>query len=172
MRNPIVIIFLFAAVLAALGISWGVNRARRQRDPFENMKAGVTQTSTPLSLSEARAGCPISLPESATNIEYAVWSLWRASQTFVRFEAPAADCLEHARTILQPYAQRAGVSIASTNIVGPLAQPVVVSPKDLSIPWFDLPRFSAGVVFEVNRGRGPAVWVDTNKGCFYYAWNE
>ena len=172
MRYPIVIAIVLAAILAAIGISWGMRRAREQRDPFEDMKAGVTQTSGPLAVSAARSGCPISLPESATNIEYAVWSLWRASQTFVRFEAPASDCLKHARTILQPHAQRAGVSIAYTNIVGPLVPPVVVSPKDLSIPWFDLPRFSAGVVFEVSGGQGPAVWVDTNRGCFYYAWNK
>ena len=106
MRNPIVIAIVLAAILAALGISWGMHRARQQRDPFENMKAGVTQTSGPLAVSAARAGCPISLPESATNIEYAVWSLWQASQTFVRFEAPASDCLQHARTILATRAAR------------------------------------------------------------------
>src|SRR6266496_234439 len=108
MRNPVVIVVLLAAVLVTLGVCW-----RRQRAPFENMKAGVKQTAGPLARSAARAGCPISLPESATNIQYAVWSLWQASQTFVRFEAPPSDCLEHARTTLQPYTQRAGVSITS-----------------------------------------------------------
>jgi hypothetical protein len=168
--------FSAVLVLALLGIAgyWAFDKTRKHSDPFENVKAGVIQTSAPLSLTAARTrpDCPISLPETATNIQYAVWSLWKASQTFVRFDAPISDCLEHADMIMQPYAQRAGVSVASTNVVGPLPAPFIVSPKDLTVPWFDLPRFSAGVQFEISDGRGPTVWVDTNRGCFYYAWNE
>jgi hypothetical protein len=150
------------------------HQVRRHSGTFENMKAGVIQTPVPLSLTAAhlRADCPISLPETATNIQYAVWSLWKASQTFVRFDAPTSVCLEHARNVLQPYSQRAGVSVSSTYVIGPLPAPFVISPKDLTVTWFDLPRFSAGMVFEVSGGRAPSVWVDTNRGCFYYAWNE
>ena len=174
MRKFIVIGAALLVILVGIGGYWAVNQVRRHFDPFENMKAGVIQTSAPLSLTAARArsDCPISLPETATNIQYAVWSLWKASQTFVRFDAPVSDCLEHAEAIMQPYAQSAGLSIASTNVVGPLPAPNIVSPKDLAVAWFDLPRFSAGVQFEVSGRPAPTVWVDTNRGCFYYAWNE
>lgn len=174
MRKLIGICVVCFVVLFGIGAYWAFNQAQRLSDPFEIMKAGVTQTSAPLSLSavRARGDCPIELPSSATNIQFAVWSLWQASQTFVRFDAPVSDCLEHALTVLQPYAQRAGLTIASANVSGPMPAPLVVAPKDLAIPWFDLPRFSAGVSFEVSGGRAPAVWVDTNRGCFYFEWNE
>lgn len=174
MRKLIAICLLLVVVLLGIGGYWVFNQFRRHSDPFYNMEAGVIQTSAPLSLSaaRARADCPIALPDNATNIQFAVWSLWQASQTFVRFDAPVPDCLEHARTVLRPYAQRARLSIVSTNIIGPLPAPLVVSPRDLAIPWFDLPRFSAGVSFMVSAERAPTVWVDTNRGCFYYAWNE
>lgn len=163
-------------VVALLGIVgyWAFSQPRRNVDSVQNMKAGVIKTGAPLSLTAARirGDCPISLPETATNIQYAVWSLWQASQTFVRFDAPVSDCLEHAMTILRPYAQRPSVSIASTNVIGPLPAPFVVSPTDSTVPWFDLPSFTAGMLFDVGGERAPTVWVDTNRGCFYYAWDE
>jgi len=167
MRKLIIISTILTLALLGWGVYWISDQSRGHFD----MKAGVIQSATPLSRTAAMANCPIALPESASNIQYAVWSLWQASQTFVRFDAPPSDCLEHARIILQPYAQRTGLSISYTNAIGPLPAPFVVSPEDLTVGWFDLPRFSAGVVFQVS-GRAPTVWVDTNRGCFYYGWNE
>jgi hypothetical protein len=174
MRKLDNIAVILLLLILGIGGYWGFTQVRRHFDPFERMKAGVIRTSEPLSLSAARArsDCPIALPETATNIQYAVWSLWQASQTFVRFEAPVTDCLKHAEAVMQPYAQRAGVNISPTNVVGPLPAPSIVSPKDLTVDWFDLPHFSAGVQFQVNGARAPTVWVDTNRGCFYYAWDE
>ena len=153
---------------------WVYHQAMGRLHPLGSMKAGVLQTSGPLSLADvrSRSDCPIPLPEAATNIQYAVWSLWQASQTFVRFDAPVSDCLTHAETVMEPFAQRAAANIASANIVGPLPAPSVSSPRDLTVAWFDLPRFSAGIRFQMVDGRAPTVWVDTNRGCFYYEWNR
>jgi hypothetical protein len=41
--------------------------------------------------------------------------------------------------VMEPFAQRAGASIASTNIVGPLPAASVFSTRDLTVAWFDLP---------------------------------
>ena len=169
MRNALII----GAILIA-AFYWVYHQVVEQLNPFGSMKAGVLQTPGPLSLTDvrSRSDCPIPLPDAATNIQYAVWSLWQASQTFVRFDAPVSDCLTHAETVMEPFAQRAAAGIASTNIVGPLPAPSVLSPRDLSVAGFDLPRFSAGIRFQMVDGRAPTVWVDTNRGCFYYEWNR
>jgi len=73
---------------------------------------------------------------------------------------------------MEPFAQRGTATMSSTNIVGPLPAPSVFSPRDLAVAWFDLPRFSAGIQFQMVNGRAPTVWVDTNRGCFYYLLNR
>ena len=162
MRRIAITVAIFVVLL------WGLNQVRSRLGLFENMKAGVIETSAPVSVDVARIRCPIPLPDSATNIQYVVWSLWRSSQTFVRFEAPVSDCLQHAITLLQG---NSGI-IVQTNITGPLVMPFVLSRKDVNITWFDLPKFSAGVSFGMTNAHAPKISVDTNRGCFYYELND
>jgi hypothetical protein len=127
---------------------------------------GAQHTSSPVSLSVARPNCPIPLPDSATHIQYSAWSRWIAHETYVRFEAPTSDCLEHASKVLQPYAKEYGSSVVSSIAVSP---PDEFPKSEESGPrWFDLGRFSGGVVFGLSNHWGPVVWVDTNRQCFYF----
>ena len=136
------------------------------------MEAGIVQTKSPLSKAEAEALCPIALPEGATNIQYAVWSLWQASQTFVRFEAPVEVCLQHAEDILKSYSRNLERVLTHTNASGPISMPLLISPGALNLTWFDLPKFTAGLEYKLITMPTPTVWVDTNRGCFYYLLNE
>jgi hypothetical protein len=166
MRKIVLTVFILAALV------WGIDSALRWFDPLSNVKGGILQAAIPLSREEAQPNCPITLPEGATNIQYAVWSQWQAAQTYVRFEAPVSVCLEHAKAVMQTYAVNSGKEVTQSRVVGPLTMPLVISPTELKIPWFDLPRFSAGVAFKVNAHPSPTVWVDTNRGCFYLELND
>lgn len=166
MRKIVLTFFILAALV------WGVDSALRWLDPLANIKGGILQSAIPLSREEAQANCPIALPEGATNIQYVVWSEWQASQTYVRFEAPASVCLEHAKSVMQVYAVKSGKNVTQKSVIGPLSTPLVISPTELKIPWFDLPRFSTGSVFKLDFHPSPTVWVDTNRGCFYLELND
>lgn len=141
-------------------------------NPFRNMEAGVVQSKSPLSKTEAEVQCPIALPEGATNIQYTVWSLWQASQIFVRFEAPAGVCLQHAEVVLLKYSGSPGRTVTRTNRIGPIPMPLVISSTPLNLSWLDLPKFVAGVEFSLSTTPAPTVWVDTNRGCFYFLENK
>ncbi len=136
------------------------------------MEAGIVQTKSPLSKAEAEALCPIALPEGATNIQYAVWSLWQVSQTFVRFEAPVKVCLQHAEDVLQKYSRNSERVVMQTNVIGPISMPLLISPGALNLTWFDLPKFTAGSEYKLDITPTPTVLVDTNRGCFYFLVNE
>lgn len=126
----------------------------------------VLKTRSPVSLAAARKDCPIPLPDTAKNIQYAAWSQWIAHETYVRFDAPASDCLTQATAVLQPYAQQFGSSVVSREVSGP-PESFHASDK-LDVQWFDIGKFTKGVVFQLSDHHGPAVWVDTNRQCFYF----
>ncbi len=131
-----------------------------------SVRPHVLQTRSPVSVTVARGGCPIPLPDSAKNIQYAAWSRWVAHETYVRFEAPASDCLAHAKAVLQPYADELSDSVVSEDVSGPPGGFHVSD--ELAIRWFDISRFTKGVVFRLSKPHGPVVWVDTNRECFYF----
>jgi hypothetical protein len=138
----------------------------------ENGKlSGMTEcllTPARLSLAMAREDSPIPLPDGARNIQYAAWGFWIAHQEYVRFEASASVCLEHARQIMQSRAREAGSAVIVQGISGPLQNPER-SEQLGDLRWFDLERYKTGVEFSLTNRPGPHVLVDTNRGCFYFS---
>ncbi len=133
--------------------------------------AAALLTPSPVSLAVARRNCPIPLPDSATNIQSAGWAFWIAHETSVRFQAPTSVCLDHARKVLLDYAQIEAKGEAVSVISGKALTPPEGYPGTngmLNVPWFDLDRFTGGVVFSLSNHWGPVVWVDTNRCCFYF----
>lgn len=151
-----------------LGLCWGAISFHQTTGSMEIISPKVVRTALPLSLEAARVECPILLPDSASNIEYALWSFGQSTQAFVRFEAPGPDCLEHAREIMKPFMEHEGLSVVSLNIVGVPPALCVLDPTEVDLAWFDLSQLTEGKVFRVDGGRAPMVWVDTRKGAFYY----
>ena len=138
------------------------------------VRPGILITPSPVSLKLARKKCPIPLPESAFNIQYGVWSYWQSSSSFVRFEAPVSDCMEHVETIFNRYVSifnLTGVSIIKiTNFQKYTHNPAIMVNFDVS--WFDIASISNGIKFELEfdqPGRSsPTIYVDQNRGVFYY----
>lgn len=153
--------------LLAVGLCWVVMQANSPSRLPDVRKAEVTHRITPQTRAVAQERCPIPLPESASNVQYAVWSFGQVTQSWVRFEAPATDCLNHAQQMVQPYAERDGWTATSTTIADDPGLLCVLDPTAVDLSWFDLDDSSAGRVFRVSGGRAPVIWVDTNKNAFY-----
>lgn len=119
-------------------------------------------------LHTARVRCPIPLPDTARNIQYIMWSYGSSTQAFVRFDAPVSDCLTHAETLMAPHRDQQDASVTATNVVEDAPPLCILDPTEVDLSWFDLASFSGGVVFGVADSRAPMVWVDTNRGRFYY----
>jgi hypothetical protein len=146
--------------------------------PFSHMEAGITITPSPVSLGLAEKNCPISMPQSATNIQYGIWSLWQASMTYVRFEAPVDDCLKHAEKVLNEHAlscNLTGVSIVTNTDLPKLPNPGTPA-KNFDVSWFDVEAISGGIQFELksdpNRNSSPIIYIDQNRGAFYYKYYD
>jgi len=130
-------------------------------------KADVALSVVPQSREEAQEGCPIPLPESAANVQYAVWSFGEVLQSWIRFEAPPADCLAHAESMVQPFRNRDGFTVTKTPIAEDTGVLCVLDPVEVDLSWFEDCRSATGTVFRVTGGRAPVIWVDTQHGVFY-----
>jgi len=161
------LIFTLIIIIVITAVSFYLN-------PFSHMKAYVLITPSPVSLDSAKKECPISLPSSASNIQYGIWSLWQASMTYVRFEAPVRDCLEHAEKGLYEDAKAYGLKnatiVSSTNFPEPEPPNTL---DDFDVDWFDVKNLSNGIKFELEpwlrAGGSPIVYIDQERGIFYYS---
>ena len=168
------LIFILAIVIVGAAFLIGGVAVLVYLSPFSHMEAGITITPSPISLELAKKGCPISLPESALNIQYGVWSLWQASMSFVRFEAPVADCLKYAERVLDEHVLAYNLTGASIvkNTDFPKQHNPGTPADNFDVSWFDVEAISSGVQFELKfdqRSYGsPIIYVDQNRGVFYY----
>lgn len=132
----------------------------------------VWQTSGPTPLQEASTRCPIPLPATATNIQYAAYRRWQAYEAFVRFEAPVVDCLAHVDKINKLHMDHHPPSDVRIRWkpIDPAALVLKVSglPSSMKTSWFDLQRIQRGQWIKGGGSHVPAVWVDEDRGLFYY----
>lgn len=133
----------------------------------EIRKADVILSSAAPAGMTVRELCPIPLPATASNVCYAVWSFGEVTQSWTRFEAPVADCLAHAESLVQPFRNRDGYTVTSTPISEDTGVLCVLDPSEVDLSWFDDCQSATGVVFRVSGGRAPVIWVETNRGGFY-----
>jgi len=113
-----------------------------------------------LSGEEAVNRSPIALPDAASNVRVATYTHWVAYSQYVRFEAPTPVCLAHAKAMTgqEPPAPKALDEDERRCFHLYFAD---------GLPWFDTAHIRNGVVL----GGGPSVpkvWVDTDRGIFYY----
>ncbi len=158
--------FLAAAVLA-VGLGLGAVTIKRTIVRPEIRQADVLLSIQPQTVDEARAACPIPLPASASNVQYAVWSFGQVTQSWTRFEASPADCLAHAESMVQPFRHRDGYTVTTTPIGEDTGVLCVLDPTEVDLSWFEACQSATGQVFRVNGGRAPVIWVDTRRGSFY-----
>jgi len=147
-------------LLAALGLFLYVNHLLHSPT--------VWQTSGPVTLQEASGRCPIPLPATAKNIQYAAYSHWAAYEAFVRFEAPATDCLAHVDAIIKmspPYDHPIKLMPIDPSC---LVLKMSDLPSAMKTSWFDLQRIKRGQWGGGGGSYWPQVWVDEDNGVFYY----
>ena len=122
-------------------------------------------------VSEAKIDFP--LPASSRQINYATYADWQVSGGYVRFEAPAADCLSHLETVAAWFNnmdkarntwERTEIRPSSTKETSPRS--TLIGP----LPWFDVDRIQNGIHLRPSPANewGPEMWVDLDAGVFYY----
>ncbi|MDY7011409.1 MAG: hypothetical protein SVV80_11765 [Planctomycetota bacterium] len=126
-------------------------------------------TSGPVPLAEAN-GCPIPLPGSARNIQFYKWRQWNLFVEYVRFEASPQECLGHMQKVLEHW----------RSVFSAPDYPDHEPPKDIEetptealgeqfdVTWFDVQNIRKGKIAGGGGSGVPMIWVDTERGVFYY----
>ncbi len=125
--------------------------------------------SRPLSFERAQRRCPIRLPSTAQNVQYKHFSFLLYFAESVRFEAPVADCLAHIRTVIEDHNARYTSGLRQTPIKWtPITTPPSKVQLGLDVPWFDIHNIQSGIQAGARGTIQPAIWVDAERGVFYY----
>jgi hypothetical protein len=138
------------------------------------------RTDKPLSYQEAKANghCPISLPPEAKNIQFVdFYAGYGGFARYVRFEAPAEVCSEHARLILNEHNSKVTMDSLRVRVVSePLseerARAFAESAKQgeevSRAAWFDSDAIRKGEAWGDFGSHMPAILIDLERGVFYY----
>lgn len=122
----------------------------------------VIESRGPITAARAKSITGLTLPPQATNIRAASYRRWIEYAQYLRFEAPPEVCLSYAATILPGEAIQPAHDFGLERASQPLRPDAI---KDFS--WFDLDQ--AQDVVTAGGGPGqPEIWVDRNRGVFYY----
>ena len=146
-----------------LGIFWALTGCERSQS------MPVKRYDKPLTYSQAtnKADINFPLPPSAHDIYYGTYGAWQAYGLVVRFDAPVRDCIKHIDTVLawddRNYNRTSSYSrITVTN----------VEPVDAGFPtpvrWFTPEKITRGIYAGAFGPHTPRIWVDLDKGTFYF----
>jgi hypothetical protein len=125
----------------------------------------------PLSVAEARHHFTFPFPDSAINVHFASYREWIAAKDFIRFEAPAADCIAAAEQLIKDHnAKHPDRTIPALSALEVVKH--VVEPEPLSVPWFTPQTIRKGLVGGQSGSHQPLIWVDTERGVFYYQYRD
>jgi len=158
---------LFGLVCVVLfGLAWAVfSRLASNGGPT------IVQSTGAITVAQANAQFPPGVPNSAKNIRYAAYNEWMAVLEVVRFEAPADDCIAHAERIIADFnAQNPDRTIPGLRPMN--AVPEVDRSTPLSLDWFSPESIKHGLVGGESNSHTPVIWIDTDKGVFYYQYSD
>jgi hypothetical protein len=123
----------------------------------------------------------VPLPDTARNIQYALFREGlQAEFDLVRFEAPVEDCCATANKIVAEQNAEAWDEHCRVPGLRPMAsadqdpdQPRVdTPPAGLPAPWFDPQSIRNGLVAGRTSSHTPAIWIDVERGIFYYQYHD
>jgi len=139
--------------------------------------------SIPLTVEQARQqDCPIPLPDSAHNVQwvFAAGGL-QALEILVRFEAPVDVCRAHVQTVFDAWTKHWFERGAQGQRMNPWPPSPLMplssltskpAPEDHDMAgratWFDVDHITKGSTAGVVGGSGPQIWIDEDRGIFYY----
>jgi hypothetical protein len=108
------------------------------------------------------------LPKTAHNINSAMYVDWQVFQHFVRFEAPKEDCMANIDAVLAWHDKEHKTTTSYPRVpvthVNPIGGDETMGPT----PWFDVDKITNGIFAGKNDSRTPEIWVDLDRGVFYY----
>ena len=134
----------------------------------------------PLSYQEAKANghCPISLPLEARNIQFVdFYAGYGGFAQYVRFEAPAAVCREHARLVLNEHNSKVTMkSLRVREVSEPMSEERAQAFAQLAkhgeeasrADWFNSDAIQKGEAWGDLGSSKPAILIDLERGVFYY----
>ena len=124
----------------------------------------------PLTVTRARElGCPIPLPDSARNVQFAYYHHWIEFEMDVRFEASPEICKEHVKTVIEANAKNYKWLPHPTDLIPVTSMPPINNHDGLGvIPWFDIDNITHGVGRSGQGSYDPDIWIDDDRGIFYY----
>jgi len=128
-----------------------------------------TKTSQPVTLDHA-GGCPIPLPPTAHSIQFYERSQFNFFSEFVRFEAPVDDCIEHVQSVRAAWGKEVDYLRDRFGPLRSLAEPPPARTiaQERGVTWFDPQNIREGLAAGGGGSGIPMIWVDTERGVFYY----
>lgn len=128
----------------------------------------VSQTPGPISRQSARH-CPIPLPDKASDIQCLRYHHAQAYRECVRFQAPVQDCIAHAKRLIPVEPEAFRLPEAGDSSLEARMQRMDWFPVSLDLPrWFDVGRVTNGLRIDRPTPLGPRIWIDLDRGVFYY----
>lgn len=130
----------------------------------------VNRTTKALSLEDAREKCPIALPDGAANIRFFERGQWIAYTSLVKFEAPVEICKQHARNLLESH----NMENSDRNPISTQLQKLSSRPtkKTFYTEWFDVHNIEKGLCGGKIGSHCPQIWIDEERGIFYYCYTD
>jgi hypothetical protein len=125
-------------------------------------EASIYESPAFATATEARKHLAIALPDEATNIRFSGYRQWIAADDIMRFEAPVEVCLQHATMMLSG---RKLEPLDGKDLAEVATRPISSNFQDVS--WFDLAK-ATNVVHARGGSHQPAIWIDQDRGTFYY----
>jgi len=107
------------------------------------------------------------LPRSAHNIYYGIYGEWQAYTMIARFDAPTQDCLKHIDAVLawddKTYNRTSSYPRVTVTNVEPVDAGFLTPTS-----WFTPDKIAHGVHVGEGGSHVPQIWVDLDKGTFYF----
>jgi len=126
----------------------------------------VQKSSGPTSRAKASSHVPFALPESAHDVEYSIEAGGlQYYACFVRFVAPSADCRAAAEAIFADRAKTYQNSVVPK--FGSASHPSQAELQQYP-GWFRVDQITNGVETDAGGNWGPHIWIDEDRGIFYY----
>jgi hypothetical protein len=140
---------------------------------WELERYDLVESGGPVDLAEARRRLPFDYPDSAHHIRFASFSQFVAFEMLIRLEAPIEDCRAVAeRVIAEHNARHPDRIVPDLAAIGQDAHDPPIDSAHFRTDWFDIAAIGNGLVGGKRGSHTPQVWVDLDRGVFYYLIND
>lgn len=127
----------------------------------------IEQSKGAISREEAMKHCSVPLPASAHDVYYSNYSDGlQVGEFLVQFEAPVKDCRATADAIYAAIARKNPKYTAPK--FTPVSHPPRAGSSYMPVDWFDNDHIEKGAVGGKGYEGEPTIWIDEERGIFYY----